>query len=85
MEITHDPPTPTTPPCGPFSFQDITSAEMGAVQLNSTAVATASRGISGSIIECIAGFDPSPMASVGNISLCVIGKLKLISAYHQLL
>ena len=71
-EIVHNPPTPNAPPCGPFSFQDITLAEAGAIQLNSTAVATATRGISGSIIECIAGFTPS--ASVGNISLCIIGK-----------
>ena len=74
-EIVHNPPTPITPPCGPFSFQDITIAEAGAVQLNSTAVATASRDISGSIVECIAGFDPSARIDVGNISLCVIGKL----------
>ena len=72
-EITHTPPTPVAPPCGPFSFQNITLAEASVIQLNSTAVATASSEISGSIIECIAGF-VSPV-SVGNISLCVIGKL----------
>ena len=71
-EIVHNPPALVTP-CEPFSFQDITSAEAGAVQLNSTAVVNASRDISGSIIECLAGFVSSP--SVGNISLCVIGKL----------
>ena len=73
-EITHNPPTPSAPPCGPFSFQDITLAEAGVVQLNSTAVATATREIRHSQIECMAGFIPS--ASVGSISLCIIGKLK---------
>ena len=73
-EIIHNPPTPVAPPCGPFSFQDITLAEAGAVQLNSTAVATATRDISGSIIECLAGFISS--LGVGSISLCVIGKFK---------
>ena len=73
-EIIHNPP-PVAPPCEPFSFQYITLAEADVVQLNSTAVAIASRDISGSIIECIAGFDPSARTDVGNISLCVIGKL----------
>jgi hypothetical protein len=72
-EIIQNPPTPIAPPCGPFSFQNITLAEPGALQLNSTAVATADSEINGSMIECIAGFILSP--SVGNISLCVIGKL----------
>ena len=74
-EVIHNPPTPMADPCGPFSFQNITLAEAGVIQLNSTAVATASSEVSGSIIECIAGFDLYD--SVGNISLkvCVIGKL----------
>ena len=72
-EITHNPPTSSAPPCGPFSFQDITLAEAG-VQLNSIAVATATREIRRSQIECMAGFIPS--ASIGSISLCIIGKLK---------
>ena len=71
-EIIHNPP-PNAPPCGPFSFQNISLAEAGAIQLNSTAVATASSEISGSIIECIAGFT-TPVSIGNNISLCVAGK-----------
>ena len=72
-EILHNPPTPIAPPCGPFSFHDITVAESDTIQLNSTAVATARSEINSSIIECIAGFVSS--VSVGIISVCVIGKL----------
>ena len=59
--------------CGPFMFQNITIAEADVTQLNSTAVATASTEISGSVVECKAGLRSS--ISVGNISLCVIGEL----------
>ena len=72
-DIIHNPPTPIAPPCGPFSFQNITLAETGIIQLNSTAMATASNEINSSIIECIAGFFSS--VSIGIISVCVIGKL----------
>ena len=44
---------------------------MDTIQLNSTAVATASSEISGSVIECLAGFISSDLDSVGNISLWV--------------
>ena len=70
-EILHNPPTPSAPPCGLFSFQNITIADQ-VVQLNSTAVATANSEINGSVIECIGGFSSS--VSLSNISLCVIGK-----------
>ena len=72
--VSHNPPTPVAPPCGPFLFQN-TIAERGVAQLNSTAVTiivNSSTAINGSIIECKAGF--SMPVSVGNISLCVIGK-----------
>ena len=72
--VGHNPPTPMAPPCGPFSFQNITIAEQGVTQLNSTAVAivNSSTAINGSIVECKAAINMP--VSVGNISLCVIGK-----------
>ena len=72
--VSHNPPTPIAPPCGPFSFRNITIAEQGVAQLNSTAVAIVNSitTINGSIVECKGG--TSMPVSVGNISLCVIGK-----------
>ena len=71
VDVGHNSPI-TAPPCGPFMFQNITILELGVIQLNSTAVAIASTEISGSVVECTAGFI-MPI-SVGNISLCVIGE-----------
>ena len=65
--------TASPPQCGPFTFQNITLVGANVTQLSSTAVATASSEINGSIIECMSGI-VTPV-SVGNISLCVIGKL----------
>ena len=81
--ISHNPPTPVAPPCGPFSFHNITIAERGVAQLNSTAVAivNSSTAINGSIVECKAGFSTS--VSVGNISLCVIGKNSSMCAFYD--
>ena len=83
--VNHNPPTPVAPPCGPSSFQNITIAEGGVAQLNSTAVAivNSSTAINGSIVECKAGF--STPVSVGNISLCVIGKNSSMCIHARLL
>ena len=72
-EVNHNSQTVPSPQCGPFTFQNITLVGANVVQLNSTAVATASGEINGSVIECMSGI-VIPV-SVGNISLCVIGKL----------
>ena len=53
-------------------FQIITPAVQDVTELNSTAVAVASTEISGSVVECKG--DIFMAISVGNISLCVIGK-----------
>jgi hypothetical protein len=50
-------------------------AEENVAQLNSTAVAIASSEINGSMIECMFGI--TMPISVGNTSLCVIGKLSV--------
>ena len=83
--ISHNPPTPTAPPCGPFSFQDITVLEMGVIQLNSSAVAivNSSTAISGSIVECKGGLN-MPVSVGNNISLCVIGEINLKYVYMHL-
>ena len=74
VDVSHNPPTPTAPPCGPFIFQNITVLDQVVTQLNSTAVAIATTEISRSVVECKGGFN-MPI-SVGNISLCVIGEFK---------
>ena len=73
-QVSHNRQTSMPPPCGPFSFQNITIAEGGVTQLNSTAVTfvNSSTAINGSIVECKAAINMP--VSVGNISLCVIGK-----------
>ena len=82
--ISHNPPIPIAPPCGPFSFQNITLLESGVAQLNSTAVAivNSSIAISGSVVKCIAGI--TIPVSVGNISLCIIGMLNFANHVHPL-
>ena len=84
-QVSHNPPTPVAPPCGPFSFQNITIAEGDVAQLNSTAVAivNSSTAINGSIVECKAGLNVP--VSVGNISLCVIGKNSSMCIHAYLL
>lgn len=55
-------------------FSDYNIAESsGVTQLNSTAVANASSEMNGSVVECMAG--PMNDVNVGNVSVCVIGKL----------
>ena len=73
VSVDHNNPTSARDrPCGPFTFQNVTPALEGVTLLNSTAVETASTEISGSVVECKAGLRSS--ISVGNISLCIIGK-----------
>ena len=75
VNVNHNNPTSARDrPCGPFMFQNITLAESGVTQLNSTAVAIATTEISGSVVECKGGLI-MPI-SAGNISLCVIGEFK---------
>ena len=65
---------PTPPPCGPFTFEGITPEEPAPSLLNSTAVATTTVNMSNTTIECRGGSSRN-FFSVGNISLCVVGKL----------
>ena len=72
--IIHNPPLNTPQPCGPFTFSGITAAEEGVTQLSSTAMATATTMMSGSLVECRSGNVVSSQ-SVGNLTLCIIGQL----------
>ena len=67
---------PYIPPCGSstFMFQGVNSLSMsGTTVLNSTAVVMATIMVSGSVVECRGG-NKVGFISVGNISLCVVGK-----------
>ena len=78
--VTHNSQTANPPQCGPFTFLNISA--LGVANLvNSTAAAvgTASSEINGSKIECRFGIR-MPI-SVGNTSLCVIGKLSKVHAF----
>ena len=68
--IIHNPPI-DAPPCGPFTFSGVNEALRGVTQLSSTAMATASTLMSGSVVECRSGIFSS--SSVGNLTLCIIG------------
>ena len=69
-DISHT--TLTNPPCGPFTFQDITALVQPLPSLlNSTAVATAAINMIGTNIECRGGNIVASF-SVGNISLSVV-------------
>ena len=69
----------TASPCEPFTFENITERE-GSITLNSTAVATATSEINGSIIECVSGI--VEIIFIGSTSLCVIGKLSTVVYKH---
>ena len=68
--IIHNPPT-DAPSCGPFTFSGVNEALQGVTQLSSTAMATASTTMSGSVVECKSGIFSS--SSAGNLTLCIIG------------
>ena len=72
--IDHNPPIALALPmaCGSFMFQDLTLAVQGSTKLNSSAVATSSISMSGSVVECRGG-NEFQSDSVGNITLCIIG------------
>ena len=64
------------PECGSSTimFQDINFVPTSAItELSSTAVVTANVNMSGSVIECRGG-NKVGSVSVGNISLCIVGK-----------
>ena len=63
-------------PCGPFMLEDVTRVDPPPLPpvLNSTIVATAAVGMTGTNIECKGGI-LGALASIGNISLCIVGEL----------
>ena len=74
--ITHREDDPVIPPCDSsmFTFQDVESiATSGTTVFRSTALVNATEMISGSVVECRGG-NLIQSLSVGNISLCVVGK-----------
>ena len=71
VAIQHDP--PSSEPCGPFSFQDVTMLAVGAV-LSSTAVATANTSMTGTVVSCQDGAGLIP-TTIGSITVCIIGML----------
>ena len=60
--------------CGPFAFENITHLITGVTQLSSTAVATVNSSITGTFVEC-SDTSSVAMTNIGNVTLCVIGKL----------
>ena len=70
MAIDHNPPVTVSAACGPFTFVDVTV--VSCCQLNSTAVATATTSMTGTVVECR---DSAGITSniVGRITLCIIG------------
>ena len=70
--IIHDLPI-DAPQCGPFTFHSVTEAVQGVTQLSSTAIATASTMMSGSVVECRGG-NVIASSSVGNLTLCIVGQ-----------
>ena len=72
-EVSHNSQTASPFQCGPFIFMNISALRVANfIQVNSTAVGTASSEINGSKIECRFGIRMP--VSVGNTSLCVISK-----------
>ena len=63
----------STDPCGPFIFKNVTELTSDAVLFNSTAVATASASMSGTVVEC-RDSSGRTFNQIGNITLCIIGK-----------
>ena len=73
----------STDPCGPFMFQNVTELTPDAVFFNSTAIATASASMSGTVVEC----RDSPgreFNQIGNITLCIIGTWRPHSLKYNL-
>ena len=72
--VSHNSQAAPPPQCGPFIFTNISTLGVASLtQVNSTAVGIASNEINGSKVECMFGI--TMPISVGNTSLCVIGKL----------
>ena len=73
--IDHEPQNaPDSEQCGPFTIQGIsnTTQEM----LTSTAVATATTSLTGTVAECADGVGANAV-QFGNTSICVVGKILL--------
>ena len=80
--IDHEPQNaPDSKQCGPFTIQGIsnTTQEM----LTSTAVATATTSLTGTVAECADGVGANAI-QFGNTSICVAGEISVSVLYYPL-